>query len=119
MRTSSVIAAAGPASQAAPSRKLGTINARVKAKAEAGRSRREMTREAQFLRARAVLIIWDDKCLYNVRLLTRRDPENHPSAYRMLRLCRPPSQQVRRELTTEQPIWLDTQAVRYWPYMGY
>ena len=56
MRVSRVIAEASPASQVAPSRKLGTGNARVKAKAEAGRNCKALTRKAQVLRARAVLV---------------------------------------------------------------
>ena len=55
-RVSRAVAAVGPASQAVPSRKVGTSNARAKAKVETGRKHREMTREAQVLRARAVLV---------------------------------------------------------------
>ena len=56
MRASRAVAVVGPASQAAPSRKLGTSNARAKDKAKAGRSCKAMTRKAQVLRARAVLV---------------------------------------------------------------
>ena len=56
MRASRVTVAVGPANQAAPSRLLGTSNARAKAKAKAGRNYQAMTRKAQVLRARMVLI---------------------------------------------------------------
>ena len=55
-RASRAVVAAGQASQAAPSRKLGTSNARANAKAEAGRNHKATTRKVQVLRARAVLI---------------------------------------------------------------
>ena len=55
-RASREVVAAGPASQAAPSRNLGTSNTRAKAKVETGRSHKQMTRKAQLLRARAVLV---------------------------------------------------------------
>ena len=53
-RARRAVAATGPASQAVPSRKLGTSNARAKAKTEAGRSHKAMTRKAQVVTARAV-----------------------------------------------------------------
>ena len=56
MWASRAAVAAGPTSQAAPRRKLGTSNARARAKAEAERNCKAITRKAQVLRATAVLV---------------------------------------------------------------
>ena len=50
------VAAVGRASQAALSRRRGTSNAKARAKVEAGRSRKAMSRKAQVLRTRMVLV---------------------------------------------------------------
>ena len=55
-RASRVVEVAGSPSQAAPSSKLETSNARVRVEVEAGRSRKETTKKAQVLRARVVLV---------------------------------------------------------------
>ena len=56
MRASRTAVAAGPTRQVAISRNLGTSNARVGAKVEAGRSCKAMSRKAQVLRASMVLV---------------------------------------------------------------
>ena len=56
MRASRTVAVVACASQAAPSRKLGTSHAKARAKAEAGKSRNKMVKKAPFSRARVALV---------------------------------------------------------------
>ena len=55
-RASRELAVAGLASQAVTSRKLGTSNAKARAKVETGRNHKETARKARVFRGRAVLI---------------------------------------------------------------